>query len=197
MRGESFCVCVWREWEPLIPLTAWIWRGLWPRLVYAAGCFPEQAAQGRGTCSSLKHWSRLTGGVRGSGMERCLMVPGNWHVLNLWNPQVEQSGDLQKKIFALVFYPVDKRRRGHSQPSYGEVKSHCRRTKVIIGASRPVLATTKKSNTKFMDRPVFQMRQYFPSIGLGWPNTTYLKFIKPSVIPADLREYLIIWYIAF
>lgn len=32
----------------------------------------------------------LAGGVRTAGMERCLVVPGNGHVLDLCNPQVEQ-----------------------------------------------------------------------------------------------------------
>lgn len=44
-------------------LAAGTWRGLGPRLVDTAGLFPERTAQGRGTCSSLRHWSRaLTGG---------------------------------------------------------------------------------------------------------------------------------------
>lgn len=67
-------------------LAAGIWRGLWPRLVYTAGCFPERAAQGRGTCSSPKHCSGGVPDGRGEGvpgMERCLAVPGNGHVLDL------------------------------------------------------------------------------------------------------------------
>lgn len=39
--------------------------GLWPRLVYTAGCFPERAAQGRGTCISLRQWSRREPDGRG------------------------------------------------------------------------------------------------------------------------------------
>lgn len=93
-----FFVYVWREREPLIHLTAWIWRRLWPRLVYTAGCFPEWAAQGRGTCSSLKHWSRGE-----PWMERCLVVPGKVHVLDLWNPQVEQSVAPKRKYLSLCF----------------------------------------------------------------------------------------------
>lgn len=67
--------------------------------------------------------------------------------------------------------------------------------KLCLERVEPALATTKTNNTKFIDWPACQLRQYFPSIWLGWPNTTFLKFIKHSVIPADLREDLIIWYI--
>lgn len=58
-------------------LTAGIWRGLWPRLVYTAGCFPERAAQGRGTCSRLKHWSTGVPGRRGEGCWDGKMLGGS------------------------------------------------------------------------------------------------------------------------
>lgn len=58
VQRDFFFVYVWREWELLIQLTAWIWHGLRPRLVCSAGRFPERAAQGRGTCGSLRHWLR-------------------------------------------------------------------------------------------------------------------------------------------
>lgn len=67
----------------------------------------------------------------------------------------------------------------------------------MTGTSRPVLATTKTNNTKFIDWPACQLRQYFPSIWLGWPNTTYSKFIRRSFVPADLMEDFIIGYIEF
>ena len=62
-----FFSCVWREREPLVRLTAWSWPGLRPSLVYPAGCFPEQPAQGRGTCCSPKHWWRVGPKRRGEG----------------------------------------------------------------------------------------------------------------------------------
>lgn len=134
--GQSkgiFFVYVWREWEPLILLTAWIWRGLWPRLVYTVGCFPERAAQGRGTCSSLKHWSRGEPAEAGRGV-----LPGwkdawcfqeNGHVLDLWNLQVEPS-DSQKKTFVLASVPEGWRGGGgwgggHCLQSQDEIKSFC------------------------------------------------------------------------
>ncbi|CAL8290485.1 unnamed protein product [Merluccius merluccius] len=58
-------------------LTGWLFTGrcagrsgdvrLRPSLVCTAGCFPEQAAQGRGTCFSPKHWSRGGPKRRGEG----------------------------------------------------------------------------------------------------------------------------------
>lgn len=103
-----FFVYVWREWEPLIHLTAWTWRGLWPRLVYTAGRFPERAAQGRGTCSSLKHWSRAWRAGRevvgwgGLGWKDAL---GFQERDMCWNPQVEAERPSQKKTFVLDFSP--------------------------------------------------------------------------------------------
>lgn len=47
----------------------------------------------------------LTGGARGAGMERCLVVPGNGHVLDLWNRQVEQSDDPDRKYLSLCVPP--------------------------------------------------------------------------------------------
>lgn len=61
-------------------LAAGSWRVLGPRLVNTAGLFPEWAAQGRGTCSSLRHGSGTRVGLacgRGGGMERCFLLPGN------------------------------------------------------------------------------------------------------------------------
>lgn len=37
----------------------------------------------------------------------------------------------------------------------------------MFGATGPVLATTNANNTKFIDRPGCQLRQYFPSILVG------------------------------
>lgn len=58
-------------------LAAGSWRVLGPRLVDTAGLFPEWAAQGRGTCSSLRHGSGILAHGRGGGMERCFLLPGN------------------------------------------------------------------------------------------------------------------------
>lgn len=102
-----FFVHVWREWEPLIHLTAWVWPGLRPRLVYTAGCFPERAAQGRGTCSSLNHWSRGEPDRRGEGCWDGKMLAGSRKRTRV--RFLKSSGKTewcsQKKIFGLVSSP--------------------------------------------------------------------------------------------
>lgn len=75
-------------------LAAGSWRVLGPRLVDTAGLFPEPAAPGRGTCSSLRHWS----GKRTGGSDSLVVVVGWKDAFHFqekgdgsWNPQVERS----------------------------------------------------------------------------------------------------------
>lgn len=205
VRRDSFFffVHVWREWEALIHLTAWRWPGRRARLVCTAGFFPERAAQGRGTCSRLRHWSRGEAERRAEGL---LGWKDAWWFQETdmcWiyeNLQVETEQRSRKKILLLGFSLWNMRRRDSLSLISGWNKKCLlsRRTKVMVGASWSVLATLPtQAAQRFMDWPACQLRQYFPSIWLGWPNSTYLRFIKHSVIPANPMEDSIIWDVEF
>lgn len=184
---------VWREWEPLIHFTAWIWPGavassrLHSGLLSWAGCPGEGHLHQPQTLVKKRAWWE---GVRGAEMERCSMVPGKWHVLDLWNLQVEQSNALWRKYLS-PFFPSGLETMTPSVVSGWNLKLLLHdRIKVMIGTNPPLQLPTQSLKIGW---PAI-WDNIFHLISLGWPNTVYLKFIKHSVIPADLWQDLITWY---
>lgn len=104
---------------------------------------------------------------------------------------------LLKENICLLALPADER-IGRRHPSRYEIRSFCgeQEAEVMVGPDLQALVTTN-TNPQFMDWLSLRLRQYFPPVWLGWVNTTCLKFIKHSVIPADVRDNLIIWYMEY
>lgn len=109
VRGESF-LCMSRENGSLFCTSQHEFgTRLWPRLVCAAGCFPERAAQGRGTCSRLKQlvrrrawWVGRAGGRRAWGWNG-KMLGGSRKLpcAGLMKPSGRAQGRCIKKTFVL------------------------------------------------------------------------------------------------
>lgn len=138
----------------------------------------------------------LTGGARGAGMERCLVVPGNGHVLDLWNPQVEQS-DVPRRKHKSFMFPC-----GQEKEEDTACNLRMKSKASVEDKSYDWSESAGAGNYQNKQHEVYRLASLptetiFSIQWLGWPNTMYLEFIKHSVIPTDLREDLIIWYIEF
>lgn len=95
------------------------------------------------------------------------------------------------KIFVPLFFPSGLETMTPSVVSGWNLKLLLHdRIKVMIGTNPPLQLPTQSLK---IGRPAI-WDNIFHLISLGWPNTVYLKFIKHSVIPADLWQDLITWY---
>lgn len=135
--GNLFCVCLERMGASYTPHSVSMARAMALSRLHSgvlswAVCPGEGHLQQPQTLVKRRAWQAGRGVP---GWKDALVVPGNRHVLDLWNPQVEQSDDRKRKYLPLCFPPVDKR-RGYCQQCYDEVESLHRRTEVMFGASR-------------------------------------------------------------
>lgn len=188
-RGESF-LCMSRVGASSAPHSMNLARALaLSRLRSGVLSWPGRPGEGYlQPPPILARRESLVGGMGRSWNGKRLGGSRNWHVLELWNLQVEHSNvALKENICSCVSQrPAEEDAalslRVKSKASVpGEDESYY--WSRLAGAGN----VWTKNNTKFMDQAVSSLRQYFPSILFGWPNIMYSKFIKHSVIPADLK----------
>ncbi len=111
--GNLFCVCLERMGASYTPHSVNLARAVASSRLHSgvlswAGCPGEGHLQQPQTLVKRRAWQAGRGGA---GMERCLVVPGNGHVLDLWNPQVGQSDAPKRKYLSLCFPRGPERRR--------------------------------------------------------------------------------------
>lgn len=116
--GNLFCVCLERIGASYTPHSVNLARAVASSRLHSSVLSWAGLPMGGAPVAAASHTGqrvRLTDGVKGAQMERCLVVPGSRHVLDLWNPQVGQSNNPERKYLSLSLSPMDKRGEGHCQ----------------------------------------------------------------------------------